>query len=191
MGWRTATARPGSSPHTGERSELRGESAQRRGFIPTYGGTIWWPVGRVDCRWVHPHIRGNDAALIAPSFARLGSSPHTGERYGAAGVRNLSMGFIPTYGGTIGRRPGGARPMRVHPHIRGNDRRPRRLGVVLTGSSPHTGERSGRVPAVGKEVGFIPTYGGTMSLAVPRVLRWRVHPHIRGNDNSPVITVYP
>ncbi len=174
----------GSSPHTGERCHQAVGVQRRRGFIPTYGGTMAGGSRNVRRPWVHPHIRGNDRQAGRRPSTCTGSSPHTGERSGYSKSEQADLGFIPTYGGTIPAGLPGGSPRRVHPHIRGNDARRCRPAGGGRGSSPHTGERW-RVSRRGaRDRGFIPTYGGTIGHRRGGVSTAGVHPHIRGNDRA-------
>ncbi len=134
-----------------------------RGFIPTYGGTIGIRRAGVARLWVHPHIRGNDVMVFEPFGLVMGSSPHTGERSSASPPWCCPYGFIPTYGGTIAKATATSAQTWVHPHIRGDDRTTASLTALIWGSSPHTGERFPATVQRTCRLGFIPTYGGTMS----------------------------
>ena len=91
-------------------------------------------------------------------------------------------GCTPTYvGKTSARRANSWRPS-VHPHVRGEDRRPFSPVVFTKGSPPRTWGRLDVEAVAAVPAGFTPTYVGTTRRTERRVSNARVHPHVRGED---------
>ena len=113
----------------------------------------------------HPHTRGDDAYVIAFSYAASGSPPHAWGRRGGQATCRAGQGLTPTRVGTTLTRRVGRRRTRAHPHTRGDDRRARPAARVVR---------------------LTPTRVGTTRWRATSSYRASAHPHTRGDDTRHV-----
>ena len=93
--------------------------------------------------------------------------------------------FTPAYAGKIDASGEDTKKWRVHPRIRGEDKRTSRQLAVLMGSPPHTRGRFKWQKARDCMAGFTPAYAG--KILPKRIEKYssEVHPRIRGEDFLP------
>ena len=131
---------------------------------------------------VHPHVRGEQAALIYCSSKLIGSSPRTWGTGCRICPPSGGSRFIPTY---VGNRDEFHSPpwrLPVHPHVRGEQRASHRATSAAAGSSPRTWGTGWLNRSTLRARRFIPTYVGNSATARGRAPRPPVHPHVRGEQ---------
>ena len=105
-------------------------------FIPTPVGNTPGE-GRWSCPWpVHPHARGEHEQGLEHTMYEIGSSPRPWGTLRGRGRPDAGDRFIPT---PVGNTSAGVRirsGSTVHPHARGEHRRPRSGAAPTPGSSP-------------------------------------------------------
>ena len=178
----------GSSPHAlGTRGAwLR--ACRRARFIPACAGNTVDVVPDVRVVAVHPRMRGEHAVDRGALGVAHGSSPHArGTRTGSS--RGCSVaGFIPACAGNTAMQSASARPISVHPRMRGEHGAASRYACEFRGSSPHArGTRS-----IGEEIRarrrFIPACAGNTVAAFEQAIMERgSSPHARGTLTATVI----
>ena len=133
-------------------------------FTPTCMGTTPSSSESQRSGTVHPHVHGDDAALMAATHFAAGSPPRAwGRRMGRCTSQNLRR-FTPTCMGTTPRSSPATPPAAVHPHVHGDD-------VLGT-------------PRVRYRTRFTPTCMGTTSDQSPTAPVLPVHPHVHGDDET-------
>ena len=119
----------GSPPHAWGRRRVYRRRTLAPGFTPTCVGKTLTNWNQKIVASVHPHMRGEDAALNTCSLTHLGSPPHAWGRLGPVGHDRRELRFTPTcVGKTLASAPM-TKCISVHPHMRGEDHRVR--SVVL------------------------------------------------------------
>jgi len=113
--------RVGSPPHAwGQLNDVIRPSWVFR-FTPTCVGTISiFQLSEMDTS-VHPHVRGDNDAVLGMTYHESGSPPHAWGQWWVSGLSRMRGRFTPTCVGTISqvllvpdRHP-------VHPHVRGDN----------------------------------------------------------------------
>ena len=127
----------GSSPHTrGAQNKSMGRGGTSR-FIPAYAGNAAAVQRRADAELVHPRIRGERPADIEIGRMSVGSSPHTRGTLIRIHPDTDRRRFIPAYAGNASATQPTAGETPVHPRMRGERERRKRIAAALNGSSPH------------------------------------------------------
>ena len=143
-------------------------------------------------RSVHPHVRGEYAALAAAQGEFTGSSPRAWGILQGNSTKTVSDRFIPT---CVGNTPApSACPLRssVHPHVRGEYTFAGDDEFLSGGSSPRAWGIRGAGGAGMPMSRFIPTCVGNTCRQPWRPSCSAVHPHVRGeygisrNWHSPI-----
>ena len=169
--------------YVGNRSVRAAWSCRDERFIPTYVGNRSGITRLRIPNSVHPHVRGEQGDIGRESRCINGSSPRT---WGTDTAHVFSPGhvrFIPTYvgnsaaGDTITFSPA------VHPHVRGEQRRPLHSNASSSGSSPRTWGTGQSISPDVTGGRFIPTYVGNRKAVVRYRVRDTVHPHVRGEQS--------
>ncbi len=172
-------------------------------FTPTCVGTAWRRSYDPLVYPVHPHVRGDGASRNAQCIVTTGSPPRAWGRHQRFFTEYVANRFTPTCVGTaLGRRdPPLGTP--VHPHVRGDGARMRRLTITRDGSPPRAWGRrgpsvaspggSGSPPRAWGRLGehkcqqpqsrFTPTCVGTANHPPPLAPVAPVHPHVRGDGD--------
>ena len=126
----------GSSPRVWGTSGIKQESLRQIRFIPTCVGNISkhshpssWPS-------VHPHVCGEHAAGVVPSYGHVGSSPRVWGTSCHVPWDHQSTRFIPTCVGNIWISSFRSKKSAVHPHVCGEHQDDFQLLVFGVGSSP-------------------------------------------------------
>ena len=157
----------------------------RRWFIPTHAGNTSAPAVAQVCRAVHPHARGEHAALAANAGGIFGSSPRTRGTHRRRPPSLSLQRFIPTHAGNTSPCKTKSPKYPVHPHARGEHKRFENAALAMAGSSPRTrGTRAVRINRDAQRR-FIPTHAGnTARTSVSTRCPVRsVHPHARGEHS--------
>ena len=132
-----ASAQAGSSPHARGTRFRQGLGLALPRFIPACAGNAFRPARPFVPSTVHPRMRGERNTGGAGAVFLVGSSPH------ARGTRALTIGkrtvprFIPACAGNAMARLRRDTSGSVHPRMRGERQRLRRLAALAGGSSPH------------------------------------------------------
>src|SRR6266511_398571 len=150
-------------------------------FTPTCVGTTHSrPASRLATA-VHPHVRGDDFSGSWSLLASCGSPPRAWGRLLRLLVGLFLPRFTPTCVGTTIRSQPAPITRSVHPHVRGDDVKLRLGRGPLGGSPPRAWGRLLCVSCLQGQHRFTPTCVGTTD-AEREMLRWAVHPHVRGDD---------
>ena len=113
---------------------------------------------------------------------RAGSSPLTrGKRVVALKLPGVE-GLIPTHAGKTLSSRKCPRPIRAHPHSRGENLLHDRVSAAGGGSSPLTRGKRAWVAAVPGTSGLIPTHAGKTCVSRPCTPGTWAHPHSRGEN---------
>ena len=175
----------GSSPRTwGTGGGLRAEVGSCR-FIPTHVGNRTRVQRRVLHSTVHPHARGEQGTPHAPPIITAGSSPRTWGTVAPLSLYPCRGRFIPTHVGNRRRSSSGGRIVSVHPHARGEQACGKFVGANKHGSSPRTWGTARRRQHRRRGRRFIPTHVGNRLLWFQQREEPAVHPHARGEQNTP------
>ncbi len=163
----------------------RGSSRMNtRRFTPTPVGTTRGWRSRSPCHPVHPHARGDHAAIHAGAATPLGSPPRPwGPRMTAAALGHRRR-FTPTPVGTTPRRSAHRHHLPVHPHARGDHRDSPSDRYSPRGSPPRPWGPRRRCHQRARRRRFTPTPVGTTRDAVISDHPEAVHPHARGDHDS-------
>ena len=174
--------------------------AERKGFIPTAGGTpcssslvvamprcIPTPVGNTvrPCQpWshrpVHPHARGEHLPRLPLTHVSNGPSPRTWGTLSSFRRGGCVGRFIPTHVGNTCDVDGVSARAAVHPHARGEHAEHPHTSFPIPGSSPRTWGTRGARGLLALEPRFIPTHVGNTRMARLPARPRSVHPHARG-----------
>ena len=114
----------------------------------------------------------------------VGSSPHTRDKLKTLCVFSHPLGIIPAYAGQIIFFIYLCFNYWDHPRIRGTNGRCGRVHCRLQGSSPHTRDKSGLLPANSSIAGIIPAYAGQIRFSLWEIMFLQDHPRIRGTNLS-------
>ena len=156
----THTSKFGSSPHAWGIPLPGLLSLDSTRFIPTCVGNTLRNAAREIAAEVHPHMRGEYAAIV----------------HSAAALDR----FIPTCVGNTLKAVAAEIGKPVHPHMRGEYEGWQRWPIAAVGSSPHAwGIRAGH-PATDGGNRFIPTCVGNTQKRPAYLPPMSVHPHMRG-----------
>ena len=172
----------GSPPHAWGQLLVILNCTIRHRFTPTCVGTMVVCHVVVGFNPVHPHMRGDNCG---PCWTRRGSSgspPHAWGQSRPGRLHGFDQRFTPTCVGTMCPGPRRARPITVHPHMRGDNRVGQAFRRSSSGSPPHAwGQYVLQRPAQ-LALRFTPTCVGT--IAPTRCRGWpsAVHPHMRGDN---------
>ena len=105
-------------------------------FTPTCVG-IMKPYGRSKAATtVHPHVRGDHAAILLLPLDNRGSPPRAWGSYQRGTAPPCFRRFTPTCVGIIPHPNRRLQSASVHPHVRGDHLRIRSASSVVTGSPP-------------------------------------------------------
>ena len=150
----------GSSPRAWGTQRNRCRWCLRMRFIPTCVGNTTRAGCRIFLRAVHPHVRGEHRRDTAQLLTHTGSSPRAwGTRWRKVSFMP-SHRFIPTCVGNTDRESIETAAQTVHPHVRGEHPRRKRITWPWYGSSPRawgTRRPQANRPGFGR---FIPTCVG-------------------------------
>ena len=193
----------GSPPRAWGRCRARTTGNPPHRFTPTCVGTIAGEAEAKGGKSVHPHVRGDDAALSRSMIDSFGSPPRAWGRWDRQLVHRPAARFTPTCVGTIwnsakhtpvrpvhphvrgddGGHHGRPAPLAVHPHVRGDDSFADPVREIAGGSPPRAWGRSERYGRPGAGGRFTPTCVGTIATGTWEAGRRSVHPHVRGDDS--------
>ena len=178
----------GSPPHTRGRFKWQKARDCMAGFTPAYAGKILPKRIEKYSSEVHPRIRGEDFLPKDKADQAQGSPPHTRGRFHEINPHGDFIRFTPAYAGKISSRVNSLYMRRVHPRIRGEDRRYLTALDKSRGSPPHTRGRFHEINPHGDFIRFTPAYAGKISSRVNSLYMRRVHPRIRGEDSSSTVS---
>ena len=139
--FRSRLKRPGSSPHTRDKSLLWSAIREGSRIIPAYAGQIFFSIlllhpsriipayaGQMGIRSRnslrkrdHPRIRGTNLCCGLQSVKDQGSSPHTRDKYVRRAVCAMADRIIPAYAGQICKHCGELIDKEDHPRVRGTN----------------------------------------------------------------------
>ena len=114
----------GSSPHTRDKFHAIRMWVWCCRIIPAYAGQIGWSVILYFPEWDHPRIRGTNADDAKEMNSRLGSSPHTRDKYSVISPKWFCLRIIPAYAGQMKDFSFPHSRFQDHPRIRGTNVRP-------------------------------------------------------------------
>ncbi len=150
-------------------------------FTPTCVGTVGRKAGTSTSRSVHPHVRGDGSSMSWYGSLWYGSPPRAWGRF-ILEPEELQLGrFTPTCVGTVPPCARRARPITVHPHVRGDGDRILVHQAIHGGSPPRAWGRSRASDLRSARARFTPTCVGTVALPPAQVQARSVHPHVRGD----------
>ena len=181
----------GSSPLTRGKRNCKTYVLGVRGIIPAHAGKTSPHASISRAMRDHPRSRGENQFIVAGQDDTLGSSPLTRGKRGPPFGLAASAGIIPAHAGkTPGARHGTRRPRIIpahagktrmgrafarwlgdHPRSRGENRQARRVGPLVSGSSPLT--------------------RGKPSVSGPPACETRDHPRSRGENQNGEDTTLP
>ena len=173
-------AHSGSSPRAWGTYRWQRCRWRSRRFIPTGVGNMNFSGNCKAGPTVHPHGRGEHAALPAVVQDTGGSSPRAWGTSSCSGGFVCCVRFIPTGVGNIGNAIVPQVAAAVHPHGRGEHYRDRRRAALCLGSSPRAWGTSVQRCGIWPRRRFIPTGVGNIAGAQGCFPRAPVHPHGRG-----------
>ncbi len=181
----------GSPPHAWGQCGQLDQIERRRRFTPTCVGTMPWWTARATPTSVHPHMRGDNALLLAMAMPQDGSPPHAWGQCRRSHPDRPGGRFTPTCVGTMKRVCTRGPDWPVHPHMRGDNV----LAVAVTfsagGSPPHAWGQWARRGAHAGLLRFTPTCVGTIPSPPRPCGGASVHPHMRGDNAEFVPEVSP
>ncbi len=154
-------------------------------FTPTGVGTAGLVCSRLITVPVHPHGRGDGAALFGPHGYEAGSPPRAWGRPSQDRAKGQSRRFTPTGVGTADAEVVDRHAIPVHPHGRGDGSPKPRVTWGLTGSPPRAWGRQDRERCFIACYRFTPTGVGTAAAAFNVISASAVHPHGRGDGAPP------
>ena len=99
--FRSRLKRPGSSPHTRDKSLLWSAIREGSRIIPAYAGQIFFFHSASPPFEDHPRIRGTNGNKIKKFIEKEGSSPHTRDKFVSIVGSSLTRRIIPAYAGQI------------------------------------------------------------------------------------------
>ena len=127
-----------TSPHTRGKRNHRVPKGPPQRNIPAYAGKAYqtrqWQKGSEK----HPRIRGESRLNILKVCRLIETSPHTRGKRISGRTTEERRRNIPAYAGKAHRRSAIASAVQKHPRIRGESRKPPRIGVARVETSPHT-----------------------------------------------------
>ena len=124
----SATAPPGSPPHTRGRHSFKMDLRRAGRFTPAHAGKTYGGVDRLSAPAVHPRTRGEDIPRTVGKLYIVGSPPHTRGRPTTGKVDPRMARFTPAHAGKTFNSRSSSAIRSVHPRTRGEDARPRRVG---------------------------------------------------------------
>ena len=156
------------------------------GNIPTCVGKTLSTTRAISRRWKHPHLRGENAAYRSVTKASSETSPPAWGKHIAAYWRGQSLGNIPTcVGKTLQQIITNLCPQK-HPHLRGENYKADTTVSSVGETSPPAWGKLSEAEQRGMQPGNIPTCVGKTAAGSPRPgASWK-HPHLRGENFSPV-----
>ena len=96
---------------------------------------------------------------------RVGSSPHTRDKFENTALLIVAGGIIPAYAGQIALSLKGITYLEDHPRIRGTNLIMAVYQYAEQGSSPHTRDKSSLRPSPNPQTRIIPAYAGQIKYA--------------------------
>ena len=155
--------------HNQVHPRIRGEDHRRRQRSQLFSGSPPHTRGRflrgIVCHSappVHPRIRGEDPRPRLPTVPAPGSPPHTRGRLTTSARPTSCPRFTPAYAGKIRYLFLTLTVKKVHPRIRGEDKRCDCLENLKKGSPPHTRGRFHLTREEAVDLRFTPAYAGKM-----------------------------
>ena len=173
----------GSPPHVREQLALLELCVWNVGFTPACAGTTHVRHDRIDERWVHPRMCGNNEYRPWHMPSVRGSPPHVREQRLRRNWRRSEPGFTPACAGTTHRISDAHCNSWVHPRMCGNNNIKSGPYLKIKGSPPHVREQ----PSVGAPAqdcaGFTPACAGTTLTPHAHTVKPLVHPRMCGNNS--------
>ena len=130
----------------------------------------------------HPHVRGEDKRKQERSRRTLETPPRAWGRPEAALAASWLSGNTPTCVGKTAQRPFRHARRQKHPHVRGEDSRADALSGRAWETPPRAWGRLLPGPAHLHRCRNTPTCVGKTRQHCRRMVAWRKHPHVRGED---------
>ena len=139
----------------------------------------------------HPHLRGENLHGLRSTFSDWETSPPTWGKLEVRGRNLLAVGNIPTcVGKTLSTTRAISRRWK-HPHLRGENRKPRTSTVRLSETSPPAWGKHRLARPKRSQTGNIPTCVGKTYEAMHKVRASGKHPHLRGENLKSDLLRYP
>ena len=180
--------RAGSPPHTRGILICAGRTGGYSGFTPAYAGNTATRAESGCSSWVHPRIRGEYSAKTRLWANWRGSPPHTRGIHDMEIAQARMGGFTPAYAGNTLLRYYLLNKRKVHPRIRGEYSHGKEFLSSREGSPPHTRGIHDMEIAQARMGGFTPAYAGNTLLRYYLLNKRKVHPRIRGEYTTPVLS---
>ena len=174
----------GSPPRAWGREGARPRDRQSVRFTPTCVGKSLRNSASIPRSSVHPHVRGEELALIDQAWPGIGSPPRAWGRVLGLGWQHRIPRFTPT---CVGKRPCTRRAGRrsaVHPHVRGEEPAWSTPTLSPYGSPPRAWGRGPVRVSQCVLMRFTPTCVGKRAPRRTASGTGTVHPHVRGEESS-------
>ena len=178
----------GSPPRTWGIPATRPAITARRRFTPTHVGNTRWCEKAAAGTPVHPHARGEYAALNKAASRLIGSPPRTWGIRQCHGRRRTQCRFTPTHVGNTRLSNGSIIQGTVHPHARGEYAAVVGIARSSVGSPPRTWGIQHTSGYGNAPYRFTPTHVGNTLRRGWCHTREPVHPHARGEYVVPLPT---
>ena len=178
----------GSSPHTRGTLDADIGRASVGRFIPACAGNASRALTRRGPTSVHPRMRGERTRWWSNIATRGGLSPHT---RGTLERHRRLLGlwrFIPAYARHASEHDQKHSCRTVHPRMRGERSAGGRTAWACLGSSPHARGTPGELVQDLVTARFIPAYAGNASGPHDASGSCAVHPRIRGERKSSLLS---
>ena len=139
--FRSRLKRPGSSPHTRDKSLLWSAIREGSRIIPAYAGQMLKSLRISSGLEDHPRIRGTNGNKIKKFIEKEGSSPHTRDKSLLWSAIREGSRIIPAYAGQMLKSLRISSGLEDHPRIRGTNGNKIKKFIEKEGSSPHTRDK--------------------------------------------------
>ena len=130
----------------------------------------------------HPRIRGTNEIDIYKRKCKLGSPPHTRDKWKSASRTSSPEGITPAYAGQIPSFSAMVRKSEDHPRIRGTNDNRRFMTINQEGSPPHTRDKFLPLVCLLTEIRITPAYAGQIEELYGDTKDDEDHPRIRGTN---------
>ena len=130
----------------------------------------------------HPHVRGEDQALVATLKATAETPPRAWGRHKDDASDMTLARNTPTCVGKTRWQSWQQRQGRKHPHVRGEDYAPLESGRCAPETPPRAWGRLKSAIAAGHDCRNTPTCVGKTSILDDCIEQPQKHPHVRGED---------
>ena len=119
-----------------------------------------------------------------PLTDRVGSPPHTRDKFSCFIPEELVLGITPAYAGQIRYGSSNCCKVKDHPRIRGTNIASASASLAAAGSPPHTRDKFIPSAIVSGDIGITPAYAGQIKIYFQYVYLLQDHPRIRGTNGE-------